>query len=184
MIVCNQCGSSVEEGMNFCTECGAKLNIAPQRKAPTSPIASPPQPPPGGQTPNWTSPLAQPQAPEQPSPPVADTAKLSSRPQEAAVNYGPSRGESNRRNFLIIASVVLLLLGVAGAVALVLRKSSNDPPIVQAINVDKTTILPGEEVNIAAKASDPNSDQLNYEWSTSVGSIVGSGPDVILNTWA
>lgn len=183
MIVCNQCGTFVEDGMNFCTECGAKLNTAPQTKAPTSPIASPPQPPPGGQTPGWTSPLARPQAPEQPGLPVPDTAPLSSRPEEAPANYGPSRRESNRRNFLIIASVVLLLLGVAAALALVLRKSSNDPPIVQAIDVDKTTILPGEEVNIAAQASDPNSDQLNYEWTTTAGSIVGSGPDVVLNTW-
>src|SRR5687767_270369 len=121
MIVCNQCGTFVEDGMNFCAECGAKLSIAPQPKAPTSPIASPPQAPPGGQSPSWTSPLAQPQAPEQPEPPVRNTAPLSSRPEEAPVNYGPSRSESNRRNFLIIASVVLVLLGVAGALALALR---------------------------------------------------------------
>ena len=115
---------------------------------------------------------------------MRDTTPLSGRPVEAPVAYGPPRSATNKRNFLIIASAVLVLLAVAGALALALRKSSNDPPVVQAIDVNKTTILPGEEVNIAAQASDPNSDQLSYEWTTTGGSIVGSGPNVILNTWA
>ncbi|HJQ69044.1 MAG TPA: Ig-like domain-containing protein [Blastocatellia bacterium] len=183
MIVCNRCGTFVEDGMNFCTECGARLNAPAQSEAPTAPIASPPQTPPGPPPPNWTYPAAPPQAPPPPAPPVPDTTPLSRRPPEPPVNYGPSRRESNRRNLFVIALVVLLLVGVAGALALALRKSSNDPPAVEAIDVNKTTILPGEEVNIAARVSDRNGDQLNYEWTTTAGRIVGSGANVVLNTW-
>lgn len=199
-MICNQCGTSVEAGMSFCTECGANLNSVQQSPELTIPIASPPQTPFAGQT----RPISSPFEPQQTEPPAHNTKPLSSpvedkpaqflsleeeKPAQYEPQYvpqpqpQPSRGQSNKRNLFIIASAVLLLLVVAGAVVLAFKKTSNDPPVVQSIDVDKTTILPGEEVNVIGRATDPNDEQLNYEWTASVGKIIGAGSNVVLNTW-
>jgi hypothetical protein len=214
MTLCNQCGNVVEDGMSFCTECGARLNFVRQSAELTKPIASPPPAPYAEQTGDLTSPISSPRSPQQTEPPPPDTKPLSSREEEMPAQfsspeeekpaqyqpqyepqyqpeyqpqpqpqYEPARKDTNKRNLFIIASAVLLLLVVAGAVVLALRKSSNDPPVVQSIDVDKTTILPGEEVNVTARATDTGDAQLNYEWATSVGKIVGEGSNVVLNTW-
>ena len=222
-MICNQCGTSVEEGTSYCPECGTMLNPARPSAELTTPFASPPQAPYAGQTQS----IASPRGPQQPEPPGHDTKPLSSPKEEAPAQpivpeeaqpaqyepqpdqyeqqyqpqyqpepqpqyapqpqpqpqYVPPPDRSNKRNLFIIASAALLLLVVAGALVLAFKKSSNGPPVVQSIDVDKTTILPGEEVNLIARATDPNDEQLNYEWNSSVGKIIGSGPNVVLNTW-
>ena len=217
-MICNQCGTSVEEGTIYCAECGSKLDYVQEDDIPTRPIAAPLETPYAGQT----SPISSPRGLQQAEPPAHDTKPLSSPGQERAEQflspeqeqppqfepqyepqyapqlqpepqpqyapqpqpqYGPPQGRSNKRNLFIVASAVLLLLVVAGALVLAFKKSSNDPPVVQAIDVDKTTILPGEEVSLIARATDPNDEQLKYEWNSSDGKIVGEGSNVVLNTW-
>ena len=213
-MICNQCGTSVDEGTIYCAECGARLEYAEQDDIPTRPIATPLETPFEGQTRPFSSPPGLHQA----EPPAHNTKPLSSpeteRPAQISIpeeaqpapyepqyqpevqpepqpQYAPQRQikyaqpqrKSNKRNLFIIASAALLLLVVGGALVLAFKKSSNDPPVVQSIDVDKTTILPGEEVSLIARATDPNDEQLNYEWISSDGKIVGSGSNVVLNTW-
>jgi outer membrane protein OmpA-like peptidoglycan-associated protein len=44
--------------------------------------------------------------------------------------------------------------------------------------IERSVIQPGESVRVRANASDPDGDTLTYEWSTTAGRIVGSGPSV------
>ena len=56
----------------------------------------------------------------------------------------------------------------------------NQPPTVSCAS-DRSEILPGENVNIRATASDPDGDRLTYEWSTSAGRVTGSGATATLD---
>ncbi len=57
----------------------------------------------------------------------------------------------------------------------------NRPPTIN-LEADKTEVLNGDPVQIYARAVDPDNDILIYSWTTSVGQIVGSGPNITLDT--
>jgi len=50
----------------------------------------------------------------------------------------------------------------------------NQAPTVSCAS-ERPEILPGESVKIQATASDPEGDQLSYDWSTTAGRVTGSG---------
>jgi hypothetical protein len=57
---------------------------------------------------------------------------------------------------------------------------TNHQPIIEDIFVNPTVVGPGENSTIIVTASDPDEDELSYEYSTSGGSIKGQGAKV---TW-
>lgn len=48
--------------------------------------------------------------------------------------------------------------------------------------IERSTILPGERVGVRAVGSDPDGDTLTYDWSTTAGSIIGTGPSVTFDS--
>ena len=54
----------------------------------------------------------------------------------------------------------------------------NVPPVIEGISVSSGFVKPGETVSISCIASDPNGDELVYEWNANVGIINGNGPVV------
>ena len=58
---------------------------------------------------------------------------------------------------------------------------SNANPTVTC-EIERSEILPGERVGVRAVASDPDGDTLTYEWSTTAGSIVGTGASVTFDS--
>ena len=55
--------------------------------------------------------------------------------------------------------------------------AANNNPTVNC-EIERSVILPGESVRVRANANDVDGDTLTYEWSTTAGRIVGSGPSV------
>jgi outer membrane protein OmpA-like peptidoglycan-associated protein/opacity protein-like surface antigen len=68
----------------------------------------------------------------------------------------------------------------AAPAAAVTPPPQNQPPTVSCAS-ERSEILPGENVNIRATASDPDGDRLTYEWSTSAGRVTGTGPTAVLD---
>jgi hypothetical protein len=56
---------------------------------------------------------------------------------------------------------------------------TNNPPTITSLIADADWTLPLDSLNVTCDASDPNGDDLSYEWSTSGGDISGTGPEVI-----
>jgi hypothetical protein len=55
----------------------------------------------------------------------------------------------------------------------------NEPPIINSLTTEKEVITLSES-QIACEASDPNSDNLTYQWSADGGTIKGEGSNI---TW-
>jgi hypothetical protein len=71
----------------------------------------------------------------------------------------------------IVAAAVLLL---ASSCTLNLR------PIITSLEAEAPWTTPSSSIQVTCNASDPNGDELSYNWSASEGNITGIGPAV---TW-
>jgi hypothetical protein len=57
---------------------------------------------------------------------------------------------------------------------------ANEPPTITSLVADAAWVLPSGTVQVTCTASDPDGDELTYEWSASEGKISGTGGVV---TW-
>jgi len=80
----------------------------------------------------------------------------------------------NKKRCLVIVVIV--------AVALLLLASSctvNYRPIITSLEAEAPWTAPLGSLQVMCNASDPEGDELSYEWSTTGGNITGTGPEVI-----
>jgi outer membrane protein OmpA-like peptidoglycan-associated protein len=56
------------------------------------------------------------------------------------------------------------------------------PPPTMSCSVDRSSVLAGERVNVAASVNDRSGSALSYSWQTTGGQIIGSGANVQLDT--
>ena len=80
----------------------------------------------------------------------------------------------NKRRYLVIMVIV--------AVSVLLPTSSctgNRRPIITSLEAEAEWIAPLDSLQVTCNASDPDGDDLSYEWSTTGGNITGAGPEVI-----
>ncbi|MCK5124380.1 MAG: PKD domain-containing protein, partial [Dehalococcoidia bacterium] len=61
-----------------------------------------------------------------------------------------------------------------------IRVRANEPPTITSLAADADWSTPLGTIQVTCTASDPDGDELSYEWSSSGGSITGTGPEV---TW-
>jgi hypothetical protein len=83
----------------------------------------------------------------------------------------------SRKRYLIIVGIVAAaaLLSVLGYTML-----TNHRPVIASLEAEPEEVLPSGTCQIVCTASDPDGDELGYNWSASEGNIIGTGPEV---TW-
>jgi hypothetical protein len=67
-------------------------------------------------------------------------------------------------------------------VTIVVMPRANHSPAISSVDPDRTRVRVGERVSVSARASDPDNDELRYSWTSSAGTIRGSGSTVTLDT--
>ena len=85
----------------------------------------------------------------------------------------PSEGSHN--------ITVLVTDGQGGAVSdcVLIMVRVNNPPVVNNLVASADWTLPLGSLDVICDALDPDDDELNYEWSTNGGSIIGTGCEVV-----
>jgi len=82
----------------------------------------------------------------------------------------------NKKRFLaimvIVVVVVLLLASSCTTVA-------NRRPVITSLEAEADWTAPLDTLQVTCNASDPDGDELSYEWTTTGGSISGTGHEVI-----
>jgi len=78
----------------------------------------------------------------------------------------------NKKRCLVITVVLVLFLASSC--------TGNRRPIISSLTVEAEWIAPLGSLQVTCNASDPDGDELSYNWSASGGHITGTGPEV---TW-
>ena len=75
----------------------------------------------------------------------------------------------------------LVIVGIVAAAVLLLASSCtvNYRPIITSLEAEAPWTAPLGSLQVTCNASDPEGDELSYEWSTTGGNITGTGPEVI-----
>jgi hypothetical protein len=86
------------------------------------------------------------------------------------------RTPKSKKRWLVIVIIV------AAAVILAILFDTllaNHQPAITSLMAEPERVLPLGICQIVCNASDPDGDELSYEWSTTGGNIAGTGPEVI-----
>jgi len=83
------------------------------------------------------------------------------------------RGEElmNKTRCLAIMAVAVLLLASSC--------TGNRRPVIASLEAEADWIAPLDSLQVSCNASDPDGDELSYDWSTTGGNITGTGPEAI-----
>ncbi len=92
------------------------------------------------------------------------------------------------KNLSVRLVLVLTILGMAALFSNACGKRPekvdqipvNQIPVISSVSGDLASVAPGNSSTITCAASDPDGDSLNYDWSTTGGSLSGTGKAV---TW-
>ena len=76
---------------------------------------------------------------------------------------------------------VMVLDGCGGGVIkkVTIEVRANKPPTITSLIADADWTTPSGSLNVTCDASDPDGDELSYEWTATAGNITGTGPEVI-----
>ena len=70
--------------------------------------------------------------------------------------------------------------GGEAAAQMTIAVEVNRPPVIESLTAERSTIKQAESTPVRCVASDPDGDELSYEWSAIAGNFSGKGPAV---TW-
>jgi len=77
-----------------------------------------------------------------------------------------------KRSLAIMVTVVIVVLLLASS-------CDSQRPVIVSLEAEAEWVAPLDSLQVTCNASDPDGDELSYEWSTTGGSITGTGSEVI-----
>ena len=83
---------------------------------------------------------------------------------------------NKKRRLVIMVIAVAIVLFVASSCT----TSTNNQPIITSLEPDPEWATPSGSLQVVCTASDPDGDELSYNWSASAGEVTGDGDTV---TW-
>jgi hypothetical protein len=93
-----------------------------------------------------------------------------------------------RGSQIVTLMILIATLGIIGAVSCVKATvapppvpAGNQPPVISSFTAASNQTYPGGSVNLQSVVSDPNNDNINFQWTATGGSFVESGR--ANNTW-
>src|SRR5574341_1518027 len=83
-----------------------------------------------------------------------------------------------------IVSLLILSAGglIAGCSGNKIINPVNQPPVITALAVNPEQANLGDLVTVNSSAHDPENGEVSYNWATTFGYFIGSGPTVTFNT--
>lgn len=78
-------------------------------------------------------------------------------------------------------SIVMVLVMLCGACLVAAEPKGNKPPVISSLEAEYKSVYPKGASEIRCVASDPESDAVQFRWSSTGGSVTGEGTTV---TWA
>jgi hypothetical protein len=86
--------------------------------------------------------------------------------------------------WLIVVVVILVIAGIAVGVVLALggggEEEENQAPSITSLTANPASVAPGAASTVSCVAEDPDGDSMSYDWTTTGGTVTGSGDTV---TW-
>ncbi|MEA3431961.1 MAG: PKD domain-containing protein, partial [candidate division WOR-3 bacterium] len=79
---------------------------------------------------------------------------------------------------VILAIVAMVIVSSACGPSTQPPPSGNQPPVISSLTAAETDVYPLSTVAIQCAASDPDGDPISYAWSTTGGSLTGTGSTV------
>jgi len=77
-------------------------------------------------------------------------------------------------------SIVMVLVLLCGACLVTAESKGNKPPVISSIEAEYVNVYPRGGSEVRCVASDPESDTLQFSWSSTGGTLTGEGATV---TW-
>ena len=85
----------------------------------------------------------------------------------------------NKKRLIIITVIVTVIVVAAVVLAIQFRPTqANHPPTIISLEARPEKVTSGASCHIVCNATDPDGDELSYEWSASGGTITGQGATV------
>ncbi|MBC8276418.1 MAG: hypothetical protein H8E40_15815 [Chloroflexi bacterium] len=78
-------------------------------------------------------------------------------------------------------SIVMVLVMLCGACLVTAEPQGNKPPVISSLEAEYVNVYPRGASEIRCVASDPESDAVQFRWSSTGGTLTGDGATV---TWA
>jgi hypothetical protein len=84
----------------------------------------------------------------------------------------------NSSIFKIGLGIVVMMVALFSACLVTAEPAGNKPPVISSLEAENTSVYPKGYSEIRCVASDPEGDALQFNWSSTGGTLTGEGPTV------